>query len=301
MLPWLNYHHLLYFWTTVREGSVTAAARSLGLAQPTLSSQIRALEGSLGCRLLERQGRQLRLTAAGQSAYRYADEIFGLGRELQATLTGSGLPALAPLTVGISDALPKLLARQLLEPVLREAPGTRLVCWQDRTDRLLAQLGLREVELVLADQPLPPGSPIRAFTHELGRSSVAFFATEALRARHGGAFPRCLDGAPVLLPAKGTAVRRSLEDWFEAAGLRPSIVAECSDSALLKTFGQAGYGFFPAPQAVAREVARQYQVKRMGLAKGVEERLYALTLERRVRRPEIQALLLAARARLGSA
>ncbi len=301
MSTWLNYHHLLYFWTVVREGSFTAAARSLGLAQPTLSSQIRSLESSLGYRLIERQGRPLRLTPAGQSAFRYADEIFSLGQELQATLTGAGVSALAPITVGISDALPKLLARQLLEPALRESQGPRLVCWQDRTDRLLAQLGLRNVELVLADQPLPPGSPIRAFTHELGRSSVAFFATEALRARHGRSFPRCLDGAPMLLPSKGTALRRSLEDWFESAGLRPVIVAECSDSALLKTFGQGGYGFFPAPQAVAREVVRQYQVKRIGLAKGVEERLYALTLERRVRRPEIQALLQAARIRLGSA
>ena len=301
MAGWLNYHHLLYFWTVVREGSVTAAARSLGLAQPTLSSQIRSLEASLGTRLLERQGRQLRLTAAGQSAFRYADEIFGLGQELQATLTGAGLPSLAPLTVGISDALPKLLARQLLEPALNESPGPRLVCWQDRTDRLLAQLGLREVELVLADQPLPPGSPIRAFTHELGRSAVAFFATEPLRAAHPGPFPRCLDGAPLLLPTKGTALRRSLDDWMEASGLRPRIVAECSDSALLKTFGQGGYGFFPAPQAVAKEVVRQYLVKRVGLAKGVEERLYALTLERRIRRPEIQALLQAARVRLGAA
>ncbi|HET8714235.1 MAG TPA: LysR family transcriptional regulator [Holophagaceae bacterium] len=301
MAGWLNYHHLLYFWTVVREGSVTAAARSLGLAQPTLSSQIRSLEASLGTRLLERQGRQLRLTAAGQSAFRYADEIFGLGQELQATLTGGGLPSLAPLTVGISDALPKLLARQLLEPALKESSGPRLVCWQDRTDRLLAQLGLHEVELVLADQPLPPGSPIRAFTHELGRSAVAFFASAELRAEHPGAFPRCLENAPVLLPTKGTALRRSLDDWFEAAGLRPRVVAECSDSALLKTFGQGGYGFFPAPQAVAREVVRQYQVKRVGLAKGVEERLFALTLERRVRRPEVQALLQAARLRLGAA
>ena len=297
-MDWLNYHHLLYFWTTAREGSVTRAAERLSLAQPTLSAQIRSLETALGVRLFEKQGRGLAMTEAGRTAFRYADGIFGLGREMQESLAGVAHGRRLVLAVGISDALAKLMVRRLLEPALHLPEPIRLLCREDRTDRLLAQLSLHELDLVLSDLPPPPNTAVKAFSHLLGECGVQVFGSAALRKAHPGPFPHGLDGAPFLLPPEGTALRRGLDQWFEVEGLHPRIVGEFDDSALLKTFGQHGHGFFAAPANLASEIERQYQVKRLGLAKGVRERIYALTLDRRLRHPAVLAISEAARERV---
>lgn len=289
-MGWLNYHHLLYFWTTAREGSVTLAAERLRLAQPTLSAQIRSLEKALGVSLFQKQGRGLALTDAGRTAFRYADNIFGLGQELQQSLAGQTEGRHPVLAVGISDALAKLMVRTLLEPALHLPEPIRLICREDRTDRLLAQLSLHELDLVLVDMPLPPRSAVKAFSHLLGECGVQVFGAASLRKQHPGSFPGCLSGAPFLLPPEGTALRRGLDQWFEVEGLNPRIVGEIDDSALLKSFGQRGIGFFAAPGSLALEVERQYQVKRLGRAEGVRERIYALTLERRLRHPAVVAI-----------
>lgn len=297
-MDWLNYHHLLYFWTTAREGSVTRAAERLRLAQPTLSAQIRSLEGALGVRLFKKQGRGLTLTDAGRIAFRYADGIFSLGKEMQDSLSGRGEDGRTVLAVGISDALPKLMVRNLLEPALQLPEPIRLLCREDRTDRLLAQLSLHELDMVLSDIPLPPNSGVRAFSHVLGECGVHFFGTASLRKSHPGTFPKRLNGAPFLLPPEGTALRHGLNQWFEVEGIRPRIVGEFDDSALLKSFGQRGHGFFAAPSTMAEEVERQFQVKRLGIAEGVRERIYALTLDRRLRHPAVVAISEAARERV---
>ncbi len=297
-MDWLNYHHLLYFWTTAREGSVTLAAERLRLAQPTLSAQIRSLEKALGVRLFQKQGRGLALTDAGRTAFRYADSIFGLGQEMQQSLAGLSEGRHPVLAVGISDALAKLMVRALLEPALHLPEPIRLVCREDRTDRLLAQLSLHELDLVLVDMPPPPHSAVKAFSHLLGECGVQVFGTAALRKQHPGPFPQCLKGAPFLLPAEGTALRRGLDQWLEVEGLHPRIVGEIDDSALLKSFGQRGVGFFAAPATLAAEVERQYQVKCLGQAEGVRERIYALTLERRLRHPAVVAISESARTKV---
>lgn len=297
-MDWLNYHHLFYFWTVAREGSVTLAAERLRLAQPTLSAQIQSLEKALGVRLFQKEGRGLALTDAGRRAFRYADGIFSLGKELQESLAGWTADPVPILAVGISDALPKLMVRSLLAPALELPEPIRLLCREDRTDRLLAQLSLHELDLVLSDLPPPPGSAVKAFSHLLGECGVQIFGTTALRKRHAGTFPGCLNGAPVLLPLEGTALRRGLDQWFEVEGLHPRIVGEIDDSALLKSFGQQGVGFFAAPSNLAKEVERQYQVKRLGLAKGVRERVYVLTLDRRLRHPAVLAMSESAKTRV---
>lgn len=295
-MDWLNYHHLHYFWTTAREGSVTRAAERLRLAQPTLSAQIRTLETALGVRLFEKQGRGLALTEAGRTAFRYADSIFGLGQELRESLAGLVRGHVPILTVGISDALAKLMVHRLLEPALHLPERIRLVCLEDRTERLLAKLALHELDLVLTDAPPPANSAVRAFAHALGECGVQVCGTDALRKAHPGSFPRCLEDAPFLLPPEGTALRRGLDQWFETEALHPRIVGEFDDSALLKTFGQRGHGFFVTPAPLAKEVERQYQVRRIGLARGVRERIYALTLDRRLRHPAVLAISEAAKA-----
>jgi LysR family transcriptional activator of nhaA len=294
-VPWLNYHHLLYFHATAREGSMTAAAKKLRLAQPTLSGQIRQLEDTLGEPLFERRGRRLELTAAGRTVYQYADEIFGLGQELLQAVKARPAGRPLRLAVGVADALPKLAVYRLLEPVLAIEGGVRLFVRDGDIPTLLGELGAHRIDLVLADAPLPSGSGIRAYNHALGECGVTFFARAELAATLAPGFPRSLDGARVLLPAAGDALRRALDEWLDRLAITPDIVGEIGDSALLKAFGQAGAGAFAAPSAVAREVAEQYHVVPIGVVEEVRERFWAISAERRIRHPAVGAVVAGAR------
>ncbi len=289
-MEWLNYHHLLYFYTVAREGSVTRAARQLRLAQPTLSGQIRKLEAHFDEKLFERQGRSLVLTEMGRVVYRYADEIFSLGRELTDTLRGRPTTRPARLAVGISDAVPKLVTHRLLEAALCLPEPVRIVLREGKTDDLLAALAVQAFDLVIADAPLGPHLKVRAFNHLLGESGVTFLATAALARAHRRRFPKSLDGAPMVVPTENTALRRALEQWFEQVGVRPRIVAEIEDSALMKVFGQHGAGIFPAPEVLAAAVRRQYRVEAVGSAAEVRERFYAISVERRIKHPAVAAI-----------
>ena len=290
-MEWLNYHHLLYFWMVAREGTVAKAGEKLSLAQPTISGQLRALEEALDQKLFVRSGRYLVLTETGRLVYGYADEIFGIGKELQETLKGKGSTRRrARLMVGVADSLPKLVASSVLIPVWTLDEPMQMICREGAPDRLLADLALHELDAVLTDAPVPATARVRVFNHLLGESSVAFFGVSKLAAQYRRRFPRSLDGAPVLLPAQNSAVRRTLDDWFEAEDLHPDVRGECEDSALLKTFGQAGHGLFPAPTAIAREVCRQYNVVLVGTASPVVARYYVISAERRVKHPAVLAI-----------
>lgn len=294
-MAWLNYHHLLYFWTVAREGSVTRACEILHLTQPAVSAQIRTLEKSLGQRLYERRGRTLVLTETGRVVYRYAEEIFTLGRELQETLAGQPAGRPARVVVGVVDAMPKLLAFRLLEPVVRAETPMRMVLREGPLERLLAELAVHSIDVVLSDAPVPPTVRIKAFSHLLGESGVTIFAAPGLVPPHRRRFPASLDGAPFLFPLEGTALRRSLDDRFVELGVRPTLVAEIEDSALLQVFGQAGVGLFAAPTAVEQEVRRQYGVRVVGRFETIRERFYAISAERRIRHPAVQLISSSAR------
>ncbi len=288
-MEWLNYHHLLYFWVTAREGSLARAGEVLRLARPTLSGQIRALENSLGEKLFVRVGRRLELTEMGRVVQRYAEEIFTLGREMLDTVKGRSAGALARLDVGVADVVAKLVVRRLLEPALHLAQSTRLMCHEDSHDRLLNRLAAHELDVVISDAPVPPGSAVRAFNHALGQCSVSVFGTrEYFKVRRD--FPRSLTDTPMLLPMVGTPLRRSLDTWFDTLTIRPRVIGEFEDSALLKVFGGDGAGVFVAPSAVEREVRRQYGVELLGRIDEVQERYYAITVERRIRHPAVVAI-----------
>lgn len=295
-MEWLNYHHLLYFWMVAREGTVARAAKQLGLAQPTISGQLRTLESALNEKLFVRSGRHLVLTEMGQTIYRYADEIFSLGRELQATLKGrpaNNRPV--RLMVGIANFVPKLVVSRLLEPAMTLPEPVRLVCREGRPERLLAELAVHNLDVVVADTPVAPTVKIRAFSHLLGECGVAVFGTEALAKRYRKGFPRSLDGAPLLMPTDTSALRHSLDDWFHAEQIRPNVLGEFDDSTLLKAFGQAGWGLFPAPAAIAHDVIRQHNVVRLGQLDSVRARFYAISGERRLRHPALVAISAGAR------
>jgi LysR family transcriptional activator of nhaA len=283
-----------------REGSVTRASEELHLTQPTISTQLRQLQDSLGEPLLEREGRNVVLTEVGRLAFQYADEIFSLGRDFQQTLKERNLRRLR-LVAGIADVMPKLTAYQLLLPAYKLGEQLRLVCRQDRAERLIAALALHEVDVVLADAPIPPGAKIRAFNHLLGESPVAMFAPAEMARKYRSRFPSSLHGAPLLLPLEHTMLRRSLDEWLAARELRPNIVGEFEDSALLKVFASAGVGLFAAPVIIAEDLRAKYDCQRVGDLEGLQERFYAITVDRRIRNPAVAAICQAARARFAAA
>jgi LysR family transcriptional activator of nhaA len=289
-MDWLNYHHLLYFWVTAREGSIVKASAVLHLTPPTISGQISALEQSLGEKLFEKSGRGLVLTEMGKVVLGYADEIFALGRELRETLRGRPTGRRPRLVVGIADVVPKLVAFRLIEPAFRLPQQVEVICEEDDSKALLGALAAHQLDLVISDAPLPAGSAVKAYSHLLGDSAIALFGTAALAKRYRRDFPRSLDGAPLLLPGRGTEVRRMLEQFFESADIRPQVVAEFADSALMKICGQAGLGLFPGPAAIARRVERQYDVSRAGTLEDVRERFYVISPERKIRHPAVAAI-----------
>ena len=297
-MEWLNYHHLLYFWTVVRSGSISKASEELRLAQPTISGQIHALEDSLGEKLFRRAGRRLELTDFGRVVFRYADEIFHLGKELTDTVRGRPTGKPLRFAVGITDVVPKLIAHQLLLPALRLEARIRLLCVEGPPDRLLAALAIHELDLVIADAPIPSGLNIRGYNHLLGESSVTVFASPRLAARFTRKFPSSLDGAPLLLPREGAEMRRGLDSWFNQKKLVPQIIGEFEDSALLKVFGQTGLGLFCAPTVLERQVQKQYSVKIVGRIPEVRERFYAISAERRLAHPAVVVIAETARRQL---
>ncbi|HEX5819383.1 MAG TPA: transcriptional activator NhaR [Gemmatimonadales bacterium] len=296
----LNYHHLLYFYVVAREGSIARATTVLDLTQPTISGQLRTLEQALGERLFERRGRNLVLTETGHVIYRYAEEIFSLGDELLRTLQGQ--PTSGPLrfAVGISDSLPKLTTYRLLAPALALQTPMRLLLRIGKTDQLLADLSIHALDLVLSDAPINPGVKVRAFNHLLGECDVTVFATAANAEKYRRNFPRSLQDAPFLLPTQGTALRRSLEQWFEAEDIHPTVAAEVEDVALLQVLGQEGLGLFAAPTVVEDEIKRQYGVRPVGRIEAVKERFYAISIDRKLKHPAVLAISKAAKNELFS-
>jgi LysR family transcriptional activator of nhaA len=295
-MEWLNYHHLLYFWAVAKHGSVVQASATLRLAQPTISGQIRRLESVLGEKLFERVGRNLVLTDVGRTVFRYADEIFSLGQDLMGILQGQASTRPLRLTVGVGDALPKLLVARLLEPAFHIGQPVQLSCRENRVvEDFLGSLAGLELDLVLADRPLGPGVKIRAFNHLLGTCGTTFLAKAKLARAHRASFPRSLDGAPFLLPAPHVTLRRALDQWLGASHISPSVTAEFDDSALMYTFGEGGKGVFPVPSVSEDEVRSIYKVEVVGRARNLRQHFYAISVDRRIQHPAVVAIIKAAR------
>jgi len=294
-MEWLNYHHLLYFWTVVREGGISKAAQKLRLSQPTISAQIRQLEGVLGQRLFQRQGRTLVPTDVGRLVFRYADDIFSIGQELMETLRGRPAGRPLQLTVGIANAVPKLIVYRLLRPALQGPEAVQLVCREGSPDQLLAELATHALDVVISDAPAPEHVRVKAFNHLLGESDTTFFAPTALATRLRRRFPASLRDAPALLPARNTALRRGIDEWFAKEDLQPRVIAEFEDTALMKVFSQAVPAVFPAPAVIEKDICRFYGVRVVGRTSAVRERYYAISVERRLKHPAVVAITNTAR------
>lgn len=293
----INYKHLRYFWVVAKEGSIARASEILHLTPQTISGQLTLLEKSINVKLLVRSGRNLALTEAGRTAFDYANDIFLLGSELQDVLQNR--PEGRPLrfTVGITNVIPKLIAHRLLEPALHLDKSVQLICYEDKMDKLLGDLAVHKLDMVLTDQPLRPSSNVRAFNHHLGECGVTFFGTADLACQCKNDFPLSLQGVPILLPARDTAVRSALSQWLDENKIHPNIAAEFDDSALMKSFGQKGVGVFTAPTVIEDEVIRQYKVELIGRIDSVREQFYAISGERKLKHPAVIAISEAARRR----
>lgn len=294
----MNYKQLRYFWTVAKTGSIARACEQLNLTPQTISGQIGLLEATLGVELFRRAGRRLELTETGRLALSYAEEIFQVGGELEEALRTHPTERQILFRVGIADVVPKFIAYHLLAPAMALPEPVRIVCLEDKLERLLAKLAIQRLDLVLADRPMPSEMNVKGYNHKLGECGITFFATPKLAARHGSDFPRSLQDAPMLVPGENSIVRGRLMRWFAEQQIRPRIVGEFDDSALMKAFGQSGIGIFISPTVIADEVQRQYGVEAVGRTDEVTERFYVISVERRLTHAAVVAVTQAARQEL---
>ncbi len=285
-----SYRHLYYFWVVAKEGGIARAAKRLGIAVQTVSAQVRDLERELGVELLRPAGRGVALTEAGRAAMREADQIFPIGEQLPAIVRDAAERPVVRLAVGISDGLPKFAVQRLMRPVIDE-PRLRLLCHEGEFEDLLGELALHRLDVVLSDRPAPPNPNLRVYSHALGATPIVWYAPPAHAEAAARGFPRSLAEVPVLLPTTHSAVRVRIDQWFEREAIRPRVVGEFEDSALLSTFGAAGMGVFPAAELEADEVVGRQGVRRIGLCGAVEEHFFAIGTEKKVLHPLVQRLL----------
>lgn len=296
-MEWMNYHHLRYFFTVARRGSISKASQELHVSPPAISAQLRSLEEHFGEKLLVRSGRNLELTEMGRVVFGYAEEIFALGQELQGAVKDRPTGKPLRLVVGVVDVVPKMIAQWLIDPVFRLREPVRIVCREGDSDHLLSQLAIHQMDVVLSDTPVSPNVKVRAYNHVLGECGTTFVATSKLAGTLKNAFPNCLHQAPLLLPTENTALRRSIDFWLDAHAIRPTIIGEFQDHALLRAFGQAGRGIFPIPSVFETHLG-QDSLRRIGRTEDVRHRFYAISVERKLQHPAVIAICNTARQKL---
>jgi len=293
-MEWLNYHHLFYFWTVAKEGSLRKASEKLHVSQPSISAQITALEGALGEKLFRPSGRTKVLTETGHIALGYAEDIFSLGREMVNSLHNRPTTRPTRFSIGVTDSVPKFIAYEIIRPVLHLQPAVQVICREEKMDMLLGQLATHRLDIVLSDEPAPSGLKFKTYNHPLGASDVTFCASPALATRLRRHFPQSLNDSPALLPTENTAFRMALESWFEKQGIRPRVVAEFEDTALMHRAAEDGLGFIPVYSAIVK----QYGWKKIARVPECVGQFYAITAERKLKHPATLAITSHAQARL---
>jgi LysR family transcriptional regulator, transcriptional activator of nhaA len=297
-MDWLNYHHLRYFYIVAREGSLRGAAETLGVSQPSISTQLRQLEDSLGAPLFRRTARKMVLTELGHMVLRYAEEIFSTGRELLSAVRQREMETIVPVFAGIADGVPKLAACEILRPMFGFSSRFRVVCREGKMEELLEQLAAHRLDIVLTDEPAPSTVSFRTFNHPLGTCGVTFCARPEMARRLRKDFPQSLASAPAFLPAEKTALRMTVERWFDALGFRPIVIGEFEDPALMKAIASEFDGFFPLHSVDVEEAVQRLGFKKVGEARGCRLEFHAITAERRIKHPAVVAVTESARARV---
>ncbi|MBL8854141.1 MAG: transcriptional activator NhaR [Planctomycetaceae bacterium] len=287
----VNYNHLYYFWVVAKHGGISPAGRELHLTQPTISAQIKSLEGSLGVALFHRQGKKLTLTPQGRVALDYANQIFGLGQELYRSVHGNGPNSTLDLTVGVTDVMPKHLVYQFLIPAFTSDLPIRLRCYEGKLGALLMDLANHRLDVVLSDSPIYEDLTVELQSHLLGECGLAVMGTTELLARAvGPTVPEQVQSLPVLLPTANTGLRRLIDRWFDRHGLAPRVAGEFEDSGLLKVFARQGLGVCFVPAVLTEFLTQTYQLGVLGQVEDVRTKFYALTAERMFQHPAVTRL-----------
>ena len=300
-MEWLNYHHLRYFWTVAKEGSLARAAARLHVSQPSISEQIRELESALGEKLFQREGRNNKLTDTGQIVLGFAEEIFALGREMMNAVKQRPGAKTLRFHVGVVDSFPKLVTNEILKPIFSLPRAVHVICREGKMEDLLVQLAAHRLDLVLADEPPSSSVSFKTFSHPLGDTGTTFCAEKKLATRLKRGFPKSLHNAPALLPAENTPFRRAIEAWFREHQIQPRVVAEFEDLALMKVMATEGRGFIAVPTVALDEAVKRYGFQIIGHAKSCRVPFHAITTERRITHPAATAITAQAKTMTGSA
>ena len=284
-MRWLNYQHLFYFWNVANFESISQAAKHLRLAQPTISAQLKQFESVLGEKLFERSARNFKLSEVGQITYRYAEQIFSLGNELLDVIDGKSLDYLKDFRIGISDVVPKSLSYRLIEPALRPDSGASVSCFEDKTERLLADLAIGEIDLVIADRPIPPNVKVKAFNHFIGESGISFMAIKKISQQCRKNFPKSISDSALILPTSESAIRSEIEHWLDQRSISIKCVASFQDRGLMKIAAREGQGIIPVPTVIEKEVKKEFHLEVLGRTSEIQEKIYLISLERRLKNP----------------
>jgi LysR family transcriptional activator of nhaA len=291
----LNFKHLRYFWMVAKTGSIARAAEQLHLTPQSISGQLTEFADVLGVELFRKSGRNLEITDVGRRMLSYAEDIFSTSDELLEVLRDQQVKKTLPFRVGFADSVSKTIAYRLVEPALQLEEPLRLICREGRMSSLLAELAVHKLDMIVADRPMPTHLNVRGYSHLLGESALTVFGTSELAARLTGSFPNNLNNAPFLLPGEDVPLHSKLIQWFDAQDIRPRIVGEFDDSALMCAFGQSCAGLFAAPKVIARHICEQYKVQAIGDINTVVDQVFAITTERRLRHPATVAISQVAR------
>jgi LysR family transcriptional activator of nhaA len=289
-MEFLNFHHLRYFWMVARKGGVRKAAEELHVSQPSVSAQLHLLEESLGQKLFRRTGRNLVLTDAGQLAMNYADEIFSAGRELMNAMKQRPGKHPIRLNIGLTDAFPKLITFEILRAAFKSDEPVHVICREGEIGPLVNHLQAHRLDIVLADEPASSTLKAKAFNHRLGRSGITFCAVPAVAAKLRRGFPRSLDGAPALLPTTNMGMRAVLDAWFDKKGIRPRLVGEFEDTALMEVCSAGGRGFTVVHSVIDRAALKHYDLRVIAKVQDCGSEFYAITTERLVKHPAAIAI-----------
>lgn len=285
-----NYRHLYYFWIVAKAGSMSKAAERLGMAVQTISAQVHELEKSLGYLLFKPAGRGIVLTESGLAALDIAEQIFSLGEKLPEVVKEAANGPKNKITVGVSDGLPKLVAHQLLEPIIASG-NIRIVAHEGEFEDLLADLALHRLDIVLADRPAPSNKSLHLYSDALAQSPIAWYCSKKFLNVLEKGFPECLNHLPILLPTPHSTVRVLLDQWFLKNDIVPNIVGEFEDSALLKTFAYSGMGAFPACKLIQADLMQTYHFEQLGECENIFEYFFAIRSDKKIQNPLVEMIV----------
>jgi len=283
MVPWINYHHLLYFKTIAEEGSVSKAAVKLKLGQPTLSAQLKQFEDSLGIQLFERQHKKLILTEHGKVALDYSKNIFKMGSEMWEVLHDRLKPLKPTLHIGALDSVPKQIVFQLVKAAYK-IQSCQITMSEGKSEELLRELRAHEIDLVLTNF-LPSGIEAKGlFPRSISRKGVSFYGASRFKHLRKG-YPQSISGVPIILPTYDSKLRYDLDHWAKLHEVELNVIAETQDVAMKKIMAVNGLGLIPAASHTVTRQVLEGELIEVGSLQGVYEDLFILAAHRKMVNP----------------